>query len=191
MRQSRFQSYFRWISCFLFILLLAPAGWAEEAPIKAGTQVPSFNLPAPDSAQAASYLGLKGMDPGPFSNIVAKIVVVEFMSAKCPHCFTNAPIVNRLYKVIQEDKALGKDVKVIAIAIGNNKTEMDAFKKNFKVPFPMFPDEQLNIAGTFEIMETPTIVVMSNKGKVLTSHGGVIKDFDGFLKELRSIHKNQ
>ena len=41
------------------------------------------------------------------------------------------------------------------------------------------------------VKETPTMVLVTNSGKVLASHGGVIEDFDGLLKELRENHKTQ
>jgi hypothetical protein len=103
----------------------------------------------------------------------------------------NAPVVNRLYKVIQDDATLAKDVKIIGIAIGNDKAQTEAFKKGSKAGFPMFPDEKFAIGATVEVGETPTTVLVSNKGKVLAVHRGAIKDFDAFLKDLRAIHKKQ
>lgn len=93
--------------------------------------------------------------------------------------------------MIQDDAALSKNIKIIGVAIGNNKTQADAFKKNFKVPFPIFPDEQLAIAGAVEVADTPTMLLVTTGGKVLSSHAGAIQNFDAFLKELREINKKQ
>jgi peroxiredoxin len=131
------------------------------------------------------------MDPYTISQIGAKLVLIEILSALCPHCHANAPVLNRLYQVIQKDAALAKDVKIIGICIGNDKTQIDAFKKSFKVPFPLFSDENLAIAQAVGVMETPTMVLVTHSGKVLTSHSGVIQDFDGLLKDLRENHKKQ
>ena len=179
------------LTCLFFALQCCSAYGLSEGPFKAGAQLPQFTLPASDSQQTLHYLGLKTMEPASVSKIGAKLVLIEFLSAMCPHCHTNAPIINKLYKVIQEDSSLSKDVKIIGVCIGNNKTQVDAFKKSFKVQFPIFPDEDLTIAGAVEVMETPTMVLINNKGKVMASHGGVIQDFDGFLKEIRDIHKKQ
>jgi len=35
------------------------------------------------------------------------------------------------------------------------------------------------------------MVLVTNSGKILSSHGGVIRDFDGYLKQLREFHKKQ
>ncbi|MFZ2446868.1 MAG: TlpA disulfide reductase family protein [Syntrophobacteraceae bacterium] len=150
-----------------------------------------FALPAPESAQVQKYLGLKAMGPFSVSDIKAKLVVIEFLSALCPQCHVNAPVVNRLYKMMREDAGLA-DVKLIGIAVGTEKPQLDAYKKNFKVPFPIFLDENFAISASMDGVATPTTMIVSAKdGKVLASHVGVIKDFDGFLKELRALHKKQ
>jgi len=131
------------------------------------------------------------MEPYTISQIDAKLVLIEILNAFCPHCQANAPEINRLYQVIQKDPDLARDVKIIGICCGNDKIQMDAFKKNFKVPFPLFPDENLAIAQAVGVKETPTMVLVSHSGKVLTSHSGEIKDFDGLLKELRENQKKQ
>ena len=38
---------------------------------------------------------------------------------------------------------------------------------------------------------TPTMVLVTPGGKVLTSHVGVIQDFDAYVKEMKELHKNQ
>ena len=55
------------------------------------------------------------MDPYTISQIGAKLVLIEFLNALCPQCHANAPVLNRLYKVVQKDAALAKDVKIIGI----------------------------------------------------------------------------
>jgi hypothetical protein len=93
--------------------------------------------------------------------------------------------------VIQDDASLSKDVKMIGIAAGNDKTQIDAFRKGVKVAFPIFPDEKLAIAAAVEVPLTPSTVMVSNSGKMLSCHPGPIKDFDAYLKELREILKTQ
>ena len=179
------------LTCILCALPCSTVYGAQDQPFLAGSQLPQFTLPAPDSQQTLSYLGLRTMAPYTISQIGAKLVLIEFLNAFCPHCHANAPVLNRLYNVVQKDATLAKDVKIIGVAIGNSKTEAVAYKKSFKVPFPVFPDEESDIGSAVEVSETPTLVLVSSSGKVLTSRSGVIKDFDGLLKELREIHKKQ
>jgi hypothetical protein len=93
--------------------------------------------------------------------------------------------------VTQEDAALSKDVKIIGIAIGNDKTQVDAFKKGAKASFPILSDDTLAIGAAVEVPGTPTMIMVSNSGRILYSHVGVIKDFDALLKEMRGILKTQ
>ena len=179
------------LSCLFMILLYGTGSVARAEGFAPGCPFPVFTLPAPESPQVQSYLGLKAMEPFTLADVRSKIILVEFLSAMCTQCIANAPTLNRLYKVIQEDSALSKDVKIIGIAIGNSKTELAAFKKNSKVPFPIFLDENLAIAEVVELAGTPTMVLVSKNGETLSCHRGPIKDFDGFLKELRKIHKTQ
>jgi thiol-disulfide isomerase/thioredoxin len=150
-----------------------------------------FTLPAPDSAPTQKYLGLKAMAPFKVSDIKAKLVVVEFMSALCPYCLANAPIMNNIYKAIQGDSRLA-DVKVIAIASSNGKAEVEAYKKKFKTPFPILLDEDMAISASMEGVPTPTTMIVSTEdAKVLYSHTGVIQDPDGFIKQLKTLYKKK
>ena len=171
------------ICLFLVLQYQSAYGSGEDLPPA------KFTVPAPESAQVQNYLGLKAMEPFTLSQTNAKLVVVEFFSALCPQCHKNAPVMNKIYKVVQDDGGLA-DVKFIGIAIATEKPQLEAYVKNFKVPFPMFLDETSAISASMEGVETPTtMLIATGTGKVLASHVGVITDFDGFLKELRAIHK--
>ena len=186
-----FLTGFQLLACLLLVLSCCSAYGSRDRPLLAGSQLPRFTLPAPDSQQTSSYLGLETMAPYTISQIGAKLVIIEIISALCPRCQANAPAVNRLYQVIQQDPALARDVKIIGICCGNDKRQIDAFKKNFRVPFPLFPDDNLSISKAVGVTETPTMVLVARSGEVLTSHSGIIRDFDGLLKELRENLKKQ
>ncbi len=189
--KRRFVTSLQLMACLLFALPCYTVCGSQDQPLLAGSQLPRFTLPAPDSQQTSSYLGLKTMAPYTISQIGAKLVFIEVLSALCPHCQANAPVVNRLYQVIRKDAALARDVKIIGICCGNDKAQIDAFKKSFKVPFPLFADENLAIAQAVGVTETPAMVLVTHSGKVLTSYSGAIQDFDGLLRDLRENHKKQ
>jgi len=192
MRHKPFLKYLQLLTLLLLFLQCYSTHGAEDEQFTVGTRVPSFTLPAPENAQVQKYLELASAQPFTISKIGAKIVVIEFFSAMCPHCQTNAPIVNRLYKAIQDDARLSKDVKLIGIAVGNNKKQADAFRKTYKVPFPVFLDEEYAITGPLGGVDVPTMLVLAAAdGKVLACHVGVITDFDAVLKELRELSKKQ
>ena len=188
MKKRGWINFFQIIICALIFLQSIKVFCAVPAE-----QFPpaKFTLPAPDSAPAQKYLGLKAVEPFKVSDIKAKLVVIEFMSALCPYCCANAPIMNNIYKAIQGDSRLA-DVKVIAIAIADGRAEVEAFKKKFKTPFPILLDEDMAISASMEGVPTPTTMIVSTEdAKVLYSHTGVIEDPDRFIKQLRTLHKKK
>jgi len=189
--QKRFLTSLQLLAFLLFVLPCYSVYGSEDRPILAGSQLPRFTLPAPDAQQTSSYLGLTTTAPYTISQIEAKLVLIEILSALCPHCQANAPVLNRLYQVIQDDADLARHVKIIGICIGNDKTQIDAFKKSFKVSFPLIHDENMAIAQAVKVMETPTMVLVTHSGNVIWSHSGVIRDFDGLLKDLNENLKKQ
>ena len=86
---------------------------------------------------------------------------------------------------------MAKDIKIIAIACLDNRKKADVYKTKFRVPFPIFTDEKGDIWRAVGMPGTPTTVLVTKSGKVLMSHTGVIKDFDGFVKELKEIQEKQ
>lgn len=101
------------------------------------------------------------------------------------------PIVNRLHNVIQEDPLLRNDIKVLGICAGNNQKQVEVCKSQFRIPFPLFPDEKHDIHIALGAGGTPFMIVANSKGKVLVTHSGVIQDFDKTLAEIRELHKKQ
>ncbi len=172
------------VLCLLFAVLCGGALTAAAASLPDA----KFTIPAPDP-KAQAYLGLKSAVPFTLPQTGARLVILEFMSAMCPQCHSNAPVVNKIYNIVGSDPAL-KDVKVIGIAVSSDKAQLDAYRKAFKVPFPMFIDGDFSISASMGGIETPTtLIVAANSGKVLAVHGGVIRDVDGFLKEIRAFHE--
>ena len=187
--KKRFLTSLQLLVCLLFVLPCCSVYGSQ--PFPAGSQLPRSTLPAPDSQQTLSYLGLTTTATYTISQIDAKLVLIEVLSALCPVCQANAPVMNRLYRTVQNDADLARDVKIIGICTANNETQTDAFRKNFKVPFPLIPDEHYAIALTVKVTKTPTTILVTHSGKVLWSHSGVIRDFDGLLRELRENLKKQ
>lgn len=191
MKQTRFLLCFPYVVFLLYSLQCGFVYGSQIEGLSSGTMISQFTLPSPDSDETRDYLGLKAMGPFTLSNIDSKLVLIELLSVTCGACNLNAPISNRLYNVIRKDAFLAGDIKMIGIAFGNNEKEIFAFKNRYKIRYPIFPDEECAIATMLGVMETPGMVLATTDGKVLTSHGGMIRDFDGFLKELRDICKKQ
>jgi hypothetical protein len=76
-----FRKSFPLLAFLLFLVQVHAVYGAEGEVFPVGSQLPSFTVGVPESAEVQKYLGLKGMDPFKVSDIGAKIVVIEFMSA--------------------------------------------------------------------------------------------------------------
>jgi len=80
---------------------------------------------------------------------------------------------------------------MMGIAVGNDAKQIRGYKKQFRVSFPVFPDKKFEILDLLGNPATPFMYVATTQGKILLTHGGIIEDLDGFLKEIRELHKNQ
>jgi hypothetical protein len=93
--------------------------------------------------------------------------------------------------VIQQDLALAKDIKVLGIAVADNKTRADDYKARLKIPFPIFPDEKGELYLALNQPVIPSTLLTTPGGKVLMNHNGLIKNFEELVEKIRKIQKEQ
>ena len=160
-----------------------------EETISPGSRLPEFKLNMPDSPSVAEYLEMKGAKTFSWSQIPAKLIIVEFFNVFCPKCQENAPTYNRLYKIVTDDKELSKDIRMIGIALLGQPKQVDVFKEKFKVGFPLFADPRGEIQAKTKVNSVPLILLVDKSGKVLMSYPGIMKDLDAFLLDLRRHQK--
>jgi peroxiredoxin len=152
----------------LILSWLAPSSVCASS--EEGLDVPNFELPGVQTSDEKEYLGLASDGAFKIADIKASVVLIEIFSNVCPHCHKQAPKVNELYRAIEEKPELKDNIKMIGLGAGNTDTEMVEYKKKHNVPFPLFPDKYLSIAGPLGVMATPTFI-------------GVRINQDGTLKE--------
>lgn len=149
-------------------------------------------MQVPEAKAERDYLGLSGTGTFTPPQIRANTLVIEVFSMYCPVCQKEAPVVNELHRLIEMDKDIMGKVKIVGIGIGNTPFEVDVFRKNFHVPFPLFSDDafQLRKISTQQF-RTPTFII-TNAGsgqafKVLSVHVGRMKEPGEFLKILKNL----
>jgi len=153
-----------------------------------GMTFPDFQVMDAGTDGVQEYLGLKSAAPFSMSDIPSKLILVEFYSIYCAICQKQAPDNNKLFKYIQGDQNLSRDLKMIGIGLGNKPFEVKYFKEAHNVRFPLFPDADKSILKKTGIKATPVMVLMQPNGKVLIAHYGRIDDLEGFFQELKKIH---
>jgi thiol-disulfide isomerase/thioredoxin len=102
MRTQSIKSQTSVLFIILFIFCIHPA--YGENKIKTGMDFPDITLEGSDCIDGGQYLGVKNnerfMD---ISKIPAKLIIIEFFNVYCPVCQKQAPVANKLYKIIQRN----------------------------------------------------------------------------------------
>lgn len=129
------------------------------------TRFPDLKLPVPGDKTEMEYLGLSGKNTFRVGDIRAEIVIIEVFSFYCPTCRAQAPRVEELYNIIQADPGLRDRVKMIGIAATNSPFEARSFKESYHVPFPVFSDDDSEIAVMLNVKYTPTFIGVRLNGK--------------------------
>jgi len=144
----------------IFFLTASSSIHAADKPPQKGESLPVINLPIPKSPDERSYLGLSGGGSFKIPQIKAKVVIIEIFSMYCPYCQKDAPGINELYSLIENDPDLKNKVKLIGIGAGNTPFEVGVYKKTYAVPFPLFPDQDFTIHKACGEVRTPYFIVV-------------------------------
>ena len=175
------------LSIIAAVFLVLPAMHictAENIPEK-GSSFPSITLPVPEKDAEKAYLGLTGKGTFTISQIKDEVVIVEIYSMYCPYCQKEAPIVNDLYKAIDKKPGLKEKIKIIGIGAGNTTFELDIFRNQYKIQFPLFADESFAVHKKVGEVRTPHFFVLKmntdGSNKIIYSKTGSIQDSAQFL----------
>ena len=186
-----------WPSMLLLAAFLAPAGAGEKGKIiTAGDFFPEYSFPMALSRAEVEYLGLPtkflGLMKGEafvLKDIKADLIVVEYMNKYCFSCQLQAPVMNQVYEAVGKDAELRGKVKFLGIAAGNNQTEVDSFKAEKKIPFPIIPDSKFM---AYEAIGDPgatpftLLVRRADSGWIVTAAKvGLVKDPEAWMKIIR------
>jgi peroxiredoxin len=170
------------ILCFIFSYQAARA--ANRTPAK-GESFPDIALVMPDKPFDKDYLGLKGKNTFKLSQIRADVVILEIFSMYCPYCQREAPLVNQLYDMIDKRTDIRNRVKIIGIGAGNTPFEVGIFRNQYKIQFPLVPDESFAVHKAVGEVRTPHFFVVKinpdGSGSIIYSKTGSIQDPNQFL----------
>ena len=114
------------------------------------------------------------------------MLIIEIFSMYCPYCQKEAPLVNDLYQAIDKDPGLKEKIKMIGIGAGNTPFEVDIFRNQFKIPFPLFADDSFTVHKRVGEVRTPYFFVLKvnadRSNTLIYSKVGTIRDPAQFLK---------
>jgi len=132
---------------------------ANPAPVKGGL-LPRIKLPIPKDPGEKSYLGLSGSGFFRIPQIKAQVVIIEIFSMYCPQCQKIAPGMDEFYHLIENDTDLKGKIKLIGIGAGNSRYEVEVFKKTYRTPFPLFPDNDFTIHKALGEVRSPYFIAI-------------------------------
>jgi hypothetical protein len=192
-----FKKIFRFSLVLLlsFFLLADPSTlMAEETPplLGYGDTIPKLELDQPLLPEEIKYL--HATDPKILSikDSSTDLLIIEFTNKYCYHCIVQVPLFNELFAAIQTDPKLKAKVKMIGIGVGNNRIQVDSFRRENDIPFPIIPDPYFKVHDLVGQPNTPfTVLARNNKDKgewiVASAHLGLIGDPDAFLDEMKAV----
>jgi peroxiredoxin len=168
-----------------------------RGPLATGKQLakddalPIIKLPVPQTPGAKSYLGLTGEGSFAVSQIKAQVVIIEIFNMYCSNCQREAPKVNELFRAVNKDQKLKEKIKLIGIGAGNTPFEAEVFRKNYRVLFPLFPDEDYAIHKAIGEVRTPFFICAKRNAdgtlNVFHINKGGFQDAAQFLKQIVTV----
>jgi thiol-disulfide isomerase/thioredoxin len=172
---------------FCLFFILTPAG-ADAPQLEPNALWPAISLPVPADADERHYLGVTQGDTFAVGDMAAEVVIVQIFSMYCPICQREAPRVNQLYKLIDQRGDLSRRLKIIGIGAGNSRFEIDFYRRNYAIPFPLFADGEFVIHKKIGEVRTPHFFILKrdDRGQVrlVYAHSGGFSTPESFLEEI-------
>ncbi|MBU1206776.1 MAG: hypothetical protein KKH04_07610 [Proteobacteria bacterium] len=194
---------------FLVMLLIAAViaisyvpAWALEKGriITPGDFFPEFSFPMTLANPDIEYLGipqkffgLVKADSSSLKEAKAELIVLEYLNKYCFSCQLQAPVMNQVFTMVDKDPQLKGRIKFLGIGAGNNQREVDSFRAEKKILFPIVPDPKfLAYEAIGDPGATPfTLFIRKTDSGHLVAHikVGLTKDPEKILKEINDSLK--
>jgi thiol-disulfide isomerase/thioredoxin len=175
---------------FLTIFLIFSLAFGETKPVGFATPFPDLTFTQTLNKGEQSYLGISEKKSFSFKEIRGNLILIEFISTYCVSCQRQTPIFNELYFSIEKDLGLKGKVKIIGVAAGNNPIEVEIYKKEYKVPYPIISDPKFYAHTAVGSPRTPFSIWVrkdaQGKGIVVSTHLGLM-DLKGLVDETKAV----
>ena len=138
------------------------------AALEPGTRAPDFSLPTMEGDQFSLS---EALARGP--------VLAAFFKISCPTCQYTFPFLQRIYEAHKN-----KGVTIVGIS-QNSKKDTAAFRKEYKITFPILLDHTNSypVSNAYGLTNVPTIFWIAQDGEIETASVGWIK------KEMEEINQ--
>jgi len=186
------KTYFHSIwTLFLSLLLFQGTVWGKTKPVGFAIPFPELTFKLILSREDQPYLGIQRKTGFSFREIRGNLILVELMSTYCVSCQRQTPIFNEVFSSIEKDAKLRGKVKMIGIAAGNTLQEVEIFKKEYKISYPLFSDPKFDVHTTVGSPRAPFMIWVrkeaQGKSVVVSTHLGLIDSVKAALDETRAV----
>jgi len=177
---------------FLLISLFFGLANAETKPVGFAIPFPNLTFTQTLFKGEQAYLGIPPKKSFSFKEIHGDLILIEFISTYCVSCQRQTPIFNELYSSIEKDPKLKGKVKMIGIAAGNNLIEVEIYKKEYKVPYPIISDLKFDAHTAVGSPRTPFSIWVRKdahgRGIVVSTHLGLM-DLKSLVDETKAVYQ--
>ena len=174
------------IVCFMF-----PGGNAcaqDPSPIAPGDFFPQIPMKPISNEADSTYLGLVADQFFSTNDITADLILVEIMNTNCATCKKQAPVYNELFSMIEADPAAKSRIKMIAVAVGNSDKEIQTFKDQFMISFPIVGDPQYRVWDATGRSRTPLSIFVRQRRERDQGKAGVVAGTHlGFQTQAKAV----
>ena len=156
-----------------FALSIASSAWAGDLKPYSGAPLPDFTL---TDLQGKSHQ---------LSRLKGKVVMVNFWATYCTPCIKEMPSMQRL-----ANKFKGKPFQILAIDMAEERADVDAFMKRFKidVKFPILLDVEGEVVEAWMVSAVPTTFIIDPQGTIRYALYGAIEwDSDEVVRTINGL----
>ncbi len=112
------------------------------------------------------------------SDFKDKPIILFFWTTWCPNCR------REIFRLNQEYKSLRSEgVELLAIDIGESKSRIESFTKNYSIEYPVFLDSDSSVAYKYGILGVPTIILINKEGNIASVSHTFPEDYKKLLVE--------
>jgi peroxiredoxin len=163
------------LALFMLVALLVKAQDENGEIVKVGDQMPSFTIVNDNGTKTVS------------SSLSGKVILINFFATWCPPCQKElAEVQSTLWPKYKDNKDF------TLLVIGREHTDADLQKYNEKkgFTFPLYPDKNRSIYGSFAKNLIPRCYLIDKTGKVIyVTKGFKEEDFAELMKKIEEALK--
>ncbi len=133
------------------------------------------------AGRAAPELAVTDIEGKPvaLSDLIGKVVLLDFWTTWCPPCRADAPALDKLYRKYGEH-----DLVIVSISVSEDRAIVESFLKEHPRSFPVVLTTENEMPRPYQIGAFPTYIVINRDGTVASAAEG-----DQGFPDLRKLLK--